>query len=113
MKNAMRACRCVAGILGILGMVLLTSCDSDSGDDIVGLEIVNQTSVLLSIFVDGGRSPGLTVPADSNNMLIIGAGTHEVIWQGGGIQGDAEFTLQQDESKTLTIRGSGNDFSLK
>lgn len=112
MKNAKQVCQCFLGILGILGMTMLTSCESNT-DDIATLLVVNQTGVPLSIFVDGSDTPELTVPAHTTWPLVFDAGTHQVRWQGGAIQGQVEVTVPQNESKTLTIWGSGNAYLFK
>lgn len=113
MKNAKQFCRWLIGMSGILGVILLTSCES-STDDIVILPVVNQTGVVLSMYVDGNGTPELTVPAHTTQALVFSAGdTHQIQWQGSAIQGQVEVTLLQNETRKLTIWGSGNAYSLK
>ena len=113
MKNAKQVCRWLIGMSGILGIALLTSCES-SVDDIVILPVVNQTGVALAMYVDGNGTPELTVPANTTQALVFSAGdTHQIRWQGGAILGQVEVTLLKNEARKLTIWGSGNAYSLK
>lgn len=112
MRNAKLVGRLLAGMLGLFGVALLTSCES-STEDIVVVSVVNQTGVPLSIYVDGNATPELTVPAHSTQALVFSAGTHQVRWQGNTIQGQVEIVIPKNTTKILTIWGSGNDYSLR
>lgn len=113
MQKARQIVQWFGGILGIIGISLLTSCDSSSSD-IVMLPVVNQTGVALAMYVDDNDTPELTVPAHASEALVFSAGeTHQLQWQGGAIQGQVGVTLLQNETRKLTIWGSGNAYSLK
>jgi len=112
-KNASQVCKLLIGIFGILGIALLTSCESSSTGDIVTVIVVNQTGESLAMYVDNSDSPELTVAAHATQLLIFQAGTHQVKWQGTTIQGTVEVTIPKNESRTLTIWGSGNAYLLK
>lgn len=113
MKNAKQVCQWLIGMSGVLGIALLTSCESSTGN-IVMLPVVNQTGVSLSMYVDDNDKPEITVPAHTTQALVFSAGdTHQLRWQGTAIQGQVEVTLLQNEARKLTIWGSGNAYSLK
>jgi len=113
MKNAGRVCKLFVGICGILGIVLLTSCEWGSTDDIVTVTVVNQTGESLAMYMDNADSPEITVAAQDTQFIFTDPGTHQVKWQGATIQGLVEVTIPKNESRTLTIWGSGNAYSLK
>ena len=110
-KNASQVCKLFLGIFGILGIILLTSCESSI--DIVTVTVVNQTGEPLAIYRDNADSPEITVAAHATQFVITDAGTHQVKWQGATIQGTVEVTIPENEGRTLTIWGSGNAYSLK
>ena len=112
MKNASQVCKLFIGIFGILGITLLTSCES-STEDIVTVTVVNQTGESLAMYLDNSDSPEFTVAAHATQFIFADAGAHQVKWQGATIQGTVEVTIPKNEGRTLTIWGSGNAYSLK
>ncbi|MBU0715500.1 MAG: hypothetical protein KJ964_09115 [Verrucomicrobia bacterium] len=113
MKNASQVCKWFIGIFGILGIALLTSCEMGSTDDLTTVTVVNQTGEPLAMYMDTSSSPEITVAAHATQFIFTDTGTHQVKWQGATIQGTVEVTIPKNESRTLTIWGSGNAYSLK
>jgi len=113
MKTAGRFYCGFLGIFTIVGIVVLTGCESDVGKMTL-LSVDNRTAEQLAMYVDDADSPELTVPAHQLQALVFHPEeTHQVQWQGATIQGEVTVTIPTNAVRTLAIWGSGNAYSLK